>query len=55
MMISPEVFYAERRSPEMGLRPFCVLQDCDNTDSVVKLPEYPLQEINDIITKEQEK
>ena len=35
-MISPEVFYAERRSPEMGLRPFCVLQDCDTADSVVK-------------------
>ena len=36
MMISPEVFYAECRSPEMGFRPFCVLQDCDTADSVVK-------------------
>ena len=35
MMISPEVFYAERRSPEMGSA-FCVLQDCDTADSVVK-------------------
>lgn len=34
---------------------FCVLQDCDTADSVVELHEYTLQEINDIITKEQEK
>ena len=40
MMISPEGFYVERRSPEMGFRPFCVLQDCDTTNSVVK-SNYP--------------